>query len=566
MSRKFVMDGSDDILPIIALGVATHVVFHKYEPTRSTLGATLLFLAIEPSLPYLYFLYRANSESLSVTSFLSAGISSLLFRSYIIFYITLAVSIACYRLSPFHPLARVPGPTIHKITKLWGVWWCWKGQQHILNKQLHDKYGPVVRTGPNEISTIDVSAVHSVLGASGLPKGQWYTVRQDLRAPKNLLAITGEEHANRRRLWNRGMSSDALVEYEETLKRRCRDLVDALRKQSAEGVLDIGKWLNYFTFDFMGDMAFGGGSDMVKNGRDKDGLWKELKGFGLLVFNELSYGSSAHSFTSSPGQLLVFREYGMACAASRVKQGSHVKDLWYHLTDEAGLEKSKPPMSNVLADGIVAVIAGADTVSEAMTGILWLLISHPECYKRVEEEVDRMYPQGEDLQEDFDTARLGKMIYLNACINESLRLFPPVMTNGPRQVPFGGGGRVICGYFLAEGTQVYVPPYTMHRNPQYFSPEPDSFIPERWLSPVDSAHNINQNAFIPFSYGPANCVGKNLARMQMTMLVTVLLRNFTLEFAHGFEWENWPMRMKDFFVVARDPLQVKITPRSATEF
>ncbi|EEB88123.1 hypothetical protein MPER_14219, partial [Moniliophthora perniciosa FA553] len=87
---------------------------------------------------------------------------------------------------------------------------------------------------PDEISIIDVSAVHSVLGASGLPKGQWYTVRQDLRAPKNLLAITGEEHASRRRLWNRGMSSDALLEYEGVLKRRCRDLVEALRKQSAQ--------------------------------------------------------------------------------------------------------------------------------------------------------------------------------------------------------------------------------------------------------------------------------------------------------------------------------------------
>ncbi|KAK7037638.1 hypothetical protein VNI00_010855 [Paramarasmius palmivorus] len=529
---------ADDIVAVAALGVINHILFHKYEPTRSTLYITIVFLVLEPLFLSIYFLYTspvvANASAIEIPI--------LLFRSYTTFYATIISSIACYRLSPFHPLAHVPGPTLHKLSKLPAVWWTWKGQQHILNKKLHDIYGPVVRTGPNEISTIDSNAVQTVLGASGLPKGQWYTVRQDLRAPKNLLAITGDEHANRRRLWNRGMSSEALKEYEDVLKGRCRDFVDALRKQAAYGgEFDIGKWLNYFTFDFMGDMAFGGGSSMVKDGHDKDGLWDELKNFAR--------------------QLLSFREYGMTCASNRVKQGSQVKDLWYHLVDEAGLEKTKPPLSNVLADGMVAVIAGADTVSEAMTGILWLLLSHPECYKQVEEEIDRVYPPTEDLQEDLDTSRLESMVYLNACINESLRLLPPVMTNGPRQVPSGSGGRLISGYFLAEGTQVYVPPYTMHRSLQHFSPEPESFIPERWLFPDNATFTLDQSAFMPFSYGPANCVGRNLARMQMKMLTIILLRQFKLEFADGFDWESWPNKMRDFFVVARDPLKLTCRPR-----
>ncbi|KIK61217.1 hypothetical protein GYMLUDRAFT_225447 [Collybiopsis luxurians FD-317 M1] len=145
---------------------------------------------------------------------------------------------------------------MHKISKLWSVWICWQGRQHLEFKAMHDKYGPVVRTGPNEISIIDPSAINSVLGAGGLPKGKYYLARQDERAPSNLLSLSGEEHASRRKVWNRALNSDALEEYNEILVKNASQLAEGIQATSERnGEVDLTEWFNFFSFDFMADFV-----------------------------------------------------------------------------------------------------------------------------------------------------------------------------------------------------------------------------------------------------------------------------------------------------------------------
>lgn len=144
--------------------------------------------------------------------------------------------------------------------------------------------------GPNDLSIVDTDAIPAVLGAGGLVKGRCkssqgslllflesdgnfivYDVRKDPTAPSNLVAMSGDAHANRRRLWNRGMSSDSLKDYEEIIVKRATQLVERL--EGLAGPVDLMSWINYFTyicsriffmsahgvlrfrFDFMGDMA-----------------------------------------------------------------------------------------------------------------------------------------------------------------------------------------------------------------------------------------------------------------------------------------------------------------------
>ena len=66
---------------------------------------------------------------------------------YAVYYTSITLSIVLYRLSPFHPLADVPGPLLNKITKLTGMWHSYTGRQHVVNRAQHEKYGPFVRTG-----------------------------------------------------------------------------------------------------------------------------------------------------------------------------------------------------------------------------------------------------------------------------------------------------------------------------------------------------------------------------------------------------------------------------------
>ena len=100
---------------------------------------SLSVLAILPSISAWWLVVNSYTIALSIAC------------AYPMFYIVLLASVIGYRLSPYHPLAKYPGLTIMKITKLWAVWIAYRGRTHIHMKALHDKYGSVVRIGRRTI-------------------------------------------------------------------------------------------------------------------------------------------------------------------------------------------------------------------------------------------------------------------------------------------------------------------------------------------------------------------------------------------------------------------------------
>lgn len=81
--------------------------------------------------------------------------------------------------------------------------------------------------------------------------------------------------------------------------------------------------------------------------------------------------------------------------------------------DEAGLEKVKPSLAEVGSDAVLTIIAGADTTSCAMTSLFWLILSNPECYKRLQKEIDSVYPPGSD---PLDVSKHSNLPFLAACM------------------------------------------------------------------------------------------------------------------------------------------------------
>jgi hypothetical protein len=101
---------------------------------------------------------------------LSSSFSVLLFfRTLALYLLALGTSIAIYRISPFHPLAKYPGPVLAKVSRLWAMYHVRGGQQHLVSQDLFAKYGELVRTGPDHLIMCNASAVPVVLGV----KNQW---------------------------------------------------------------------------------------------------------------------------------------------------------------------------------------------------------------------------------------------------------------------------------------------------------------------------------------------------------------------------------------------------------
>jgi len=100
----------------------------------------------------------------------------------------------------------------------------------------------------------------------------------------------------------------------------------------------------------------------------------------------------------------------------------------------------------------------------------------------------------------------------------------------------------------------------MHRDERNFH-APDAFLPERWFSKGAPAGKHNPVAFIPFSYGPTICAGKNLALMELRMVLCWVLRRFQFSKAPGVGYEEWEGKIQDWFVIHVEPLPVKVSLR-----
>ncbi|KAJ7183193.1 cytochrome P450 [Mycena filopes] len=545
------------LLIVAAAGLTSHLVFKRLEP-RALLHILGLLIAPPILLTALVVSHMPN-------------ILSAVALTFCVYLASLTTSIVTYRLSASHPLAKYPGPLLCKVSKLWFTWTALKGKQHMYYSELHQRFGDVVRIGPNELSFRDVNAIVPMMGSKGMPKGPWWDGRvPESREVRPLLALRDpEEHARRRRAWNRAFSTPALKDYEVLISARISQLVDILTtKAASQNSVDLSKWLGWLTYDIMNDVMFSGGGDSMEF-EDRDDTTRLLVNAQpmALLMSHLPWISELYLWLPGMGQgLRAFRKYAAQRASERRARGSHHKDVFYHLIDEAGLEPTPPSSAQILSDGGLAIIAGAETTSTTLCHIIWFLLRNPTAYRRLQAEVD------DPKRNTWVPASQARMPYLNAVINEALRLFPAVLSGSQRAPLIGSGGQTIGTHFVPEGTSAVVHTFSLHHDPRYFSPFPDAFIPERWLPSeeqialepsifTENEFIHNTAAFIPFSVGPSNCVGRNLAYQEMRMVVCTLISKFEMRFERGYDVNSWEEDMLDYFVVQRGRLPVIITVR-----
>jgi len=211
----------------------------------------------------------------------------------------------------------------------------------------------------------------------------------------------------------------------------------------------------------------------------------------------------------------------------------------------------------------LAIIAGSDTTATALSTIMNYLLGNPRYLEDLRSEIDANFPLKEDAPIQGD--QLSGMKMLNAVINEALRLLPPLPILLQRAVPKGSGGKLIGNCFIPEGTAVVLPPYCLHRDHRYFSPRTEEFWPERWfLDKSDDPNFVHDlTAFIPFSFGPANCAGKSLAIFELRYMTAMLVRNFNISFQANFSPRLWEENLLDRFIFTKGPLPVILSPRAS---
>ena len=210
-----------------------------------------------------------------------------------------------------------------------------------------------------------------------------------------------------------------------------------------------------------------------------------------------------------------------------MKDGVGHKDLMHYLLTNADPKTGmRPTRAELKGDSLSLIGAGADTVAATLSGILFYLARHPTALRTVTSEVRLAF---RSLEEIRSGSRLVSCVYLDACIEETLRLAPVVPAQLPRAVM--KGGIMIDEQFVPEGTVIGVSAYVVHHNNETF-PEPWSFRPERWIAAGGVSRedvNLAREAMCPFSLGKRGCIGKRLAYVEMRIAIASLLWSYDLE-------------------------------------
>ncbi|KAK4182343.1 cytochrome P450 [Podospora australis] len=139
-----------------------------------------------------------------------------------------------------------------------------------------------------------------------------------------------------------------------------------------------------------------------------------------------------------------------------------------------------------------------------------------------------------------------------------MRLLYPKTTNLLRAVP--PKGATISGHFVSSGTTVAVNHWAVYRSSKHWTRSTE-FLPERWLGD-EEFKNDKRSALNPFQTGPRACLGRNLAMLELRLILASLLWWFDLEpSADSPKRGEWESSMRSQAVWERPHLMVRVKKR-----
>ncbi|WYZ42535.1 hypothetical protein EsH8_VI_000234 [Colletotrichum jinshuiense] len=463
----------------------------------------------------------------------------------------------------FHPLRKYPGPKLWAATRVPYTRSSLSGQVHHAILKLHQEYGPIVRIAPNELAYNHPDAWKDLYGhlknGTG-DHGRDPVFTRDNR--QNIIGANREDHSRFRRALSHGFSAQAMFDQELIVKKYVDLLLERLHEKCARGseALNMVAWYNWTTFDVIGDLAFGEPFHCLEQSNYHP--WVKL------IFDSIkagAYKSNVRRYPLVESILMNFiptnlknqREKHLALTHEKVSQRLSAQTSRPDFMDSMLRQKDGQELTfnELKSNSSILIIAGSETSATALSAITYYLCTHSSALGKLNSEVRNAF----STEDDIDMVSVQKLQYMQAVINEGLRMYPPVPTGIVRRVTEGGG--IFLGQYVPSDTLVQVWHWPTLHNPENFT-LPDSFIPERWLDDPRFTGD-KKEAFQPFSIGPRNCIGRNLAYAEMRLILARMIWNFDMRLAE--ESRGWDENSQVYTLWEKGPVNVFLTPKAMAE-
>jgi cytochrome P450 len=463
----------------------------------------------------------------------------------------------------FGPLAKYPGPKIRALSNLPKALTLIRGTEATEYVKLHDRYGPVVRVAPNELSYVGTGQLFKdVHGArkSGerLPFKDPEMVPPPLTGIDSMLSADDANHVRHRRIMSPAFADRGLKDLEPMLLDWINKLVEKLGNVAEAGKkADMVKYYNCTTFDIMADMSFGEPLNMLEN--------EDYSPWVKSIFQSLRALTPIRAIRCfSPQTRWLVDNVLLKSKAVRAKGYKHYRhsadrvdkrlastptraDLWTKIIDKSAADPEPFTQQEHHVSAALMMGAGSETSATALSGITYFLLRNPSSLARLNAEIRGAFKSVHDLALDD----LRRLPYLQAVISEGLRMYPPVPIALHRKLP--PGGAVINGEWLPAGTSVGIHHLATYRSALRWT-RAYEFLPERFEkegNQPEEFRNDDISSFEPFSIGPRGCIGKNLALHEIRLILAATLLSFDLTLCE--ESEKWTDQ-KTFVLWDKEPL------------
>ncbi|KAH0425028.1 cytochrome p450 monooxygenase [Colletotrichum camelliae] len=361
----------------------------------------------------------------------------------------------------------------------------------------------------------------------------------DPNGHRNLLTtISDSEHSQLRNVFSPAFSERSLQAQGPLISKYVDQLIGNMSRHiqaNPRTTFDMVKLYNLTIFDIMAELAFGEPLGLLASSS-----YSEWVGniFGNLKANAIAQigrewpwlGNLIQMVT--PHYLKKASELHFAHAIERVDRRiettSEKADIWNLVLSQP--DSRQITKGDMYTNSSLFMVAESETTATILSGVTYLLLQTQTSWHVWLQRFDRL-----------------------AVLNEGLRWYPPVPVGVWREVPEGGSA--IAGNWVPAKTRVSVPQYAANHSSRNFK-DPDAFVPERWLPGPEFEPNT-KDVVQPFSLGPRNCIGMNLAWHEMRYILAKILWHFDLSLCA--ESASWT-KQKTYVLWEKFPLMVSVEP------
>ncbi|KAF2795044.1 cytochrome P450 [Melanomma pulvis-pyrius CBS 109.77] len=447
----------------------------------------------------------------------------------------------------FNRLSHIPGPFVAKFSDWYGAYYSVLGQLHLRTWEAHQRYGPAIRLGPNKVVFNTVTALHAIYHAKTVQKSKGYIALSPREVTNTHNTIDKEVHRFKRKVLNVGLSESCMRDFEPEMNKHIENYIQKLAQDLGNNTwsrdINMTERFKYLGYDIMSHFSFGRSFQLQDKPDNRFILeavslksmlagpffqFVDLKRLRLHFLLVLFLAKRALTLRS---QWATLTNQVVRDRVAKGKDAQH--DLFSSVVDAKDPETGKMfSQKELFAEARLLLVAGSDTSSTTMSALMFYLSRYPDCYEKLASEIRATF-QSED--EIHSGSKMNQCTYLRACIDEALRMSPPVGSTLWREVSPGTGGIVIDGVYVPEECEVGVSTYVIHHNEEYF---PDSFVfsPERWIASSSNPKErveLARRAFSPFSLGPRGCAGRTMAYMEISNVLARTMWHFDFATSEG---------------------------------